>query len=487
VTPLSAQIAAQIRDAVSAGVLGGGERLPSSRELARVLAVSRTVVTAAYTQLFAEGWLEGRHGSGTYVADVSAVPAPLAPPIDADATSAPVKGDGDAPARIQLLPGTPWAQGIDPAMWRRAFRYAGTQHPLASPDPAGLPELRAEATGYLRRARALVASPEQVLITRGVASGLVMLAAAVVSPGDRVGLEEPGYTSARQVLTRAGAVVVPCRADAHGIVVAELPRDLKLVYTTPAHQYPLGGRLTVSRRQALIAWAHETGAIIVEDDYDSEFRYDVAPLPSMFGMDPEVVVYLGTTSKMLTPALGVGWLASSPALVAELAELRRELGDKVPEPVQHAVLSMLRTGDLERHVRKMRLEYAQRRVAVVAALGARRLEGGGGDPGLDTGFRLLGDTAGLHVVLELRDANQTDRIIREAAQRGVEVWPLSRYFAGPVTTHGVVIGYGTASFPQVRKAAAILRDLLTRRPPPAHPAHSSHAPPPRGLAPNAHQ
>jgi len=485
--PMAAQIARQIRDAVSAGVLGGGERLPSSRELARTLGISRTVVTTAYTQLFAEGWLEGRHGSGTYIANLPAPHLPAPPsPTGVDGTLAPIEGangtsaplgsalmghrrqsgvpqlgetgqngatePNGATGQIELRPGIPWAKGIDPAMWRRAFRQAGNQMPSAWPDPAGLPEFRAEVTGYLRRARALVAIPEQVLITRGVASGLALLAAAVVRPGDHVGLEEPGYTSAKQVLTRAGAIVIPCQVDAHGIVVDELPSDLKLLYTTPAHQYPLGGRLPVGRRQALIAWARETGAVVVEDDYDSEFRYDVAPLPSMSAMDPEAVVYLGTTSKILTPALGVGWLVASPALVSRLAELRRELGDRVPEPVQHAVLAMLRNGDLERHVRKMRLEYARRREAVVAALG-------------DTGFRLLGDTAGLHVALELRDADLTARVVREAGRRGIGIWPLSRYFAGPVRTHGVVIGYGSISLAQVRQAAEILRDVLQPRKP----------------------
>jgi GntR family transcriptional regulator/MocR family aminotransferase len=313
------------------------------------------------------------------------------------------------------------------------------------PDPAGLPELRAEVAGYLRRARGLAVTDGEVLITRGVASGLALLAAARVGRGDRVGVEEPGYQSARRVLTRAGAIVVPCPVDSRGIVPGRLPGDLKLLYTTPAHQYPLGGRLPVARRQELIAWAHATGALIVEDDYDSEYRYDVAPLPTMRGMDPGVVIYLGTTSKTLTPALGGGWLIGPPTLVTELAAIRRDLGDRVPEPVQHAVVSLLRTGDLERHVRKMRLEYGRRRAAVVETL---------------NGARLLGDTAGMHLVVELPDIAASERVRVGAERRGVIVGTLDRYFAGPATRHGLVIGYGAASLPRIREAVATVGDVL---------------------------
>ncbi len=252
-----------------------------------------------------------------------------------------------------------------------------------------MPELRAALAGYLRRTRGLGITPAHVLVTRGVASGLALLAPALVRPGDKVGVEDPGYPSAREVLRRAGAHIVPCRVDAHGIVPEELPGDLRLLYTTPAHQYPLGGRLPVARRQALIGWARATGAVVVEDDYDSEFRYDVGPLPALYSMGPDVIVYLGTTSKMLAPVFGAGWLVAAPAIVERLAGLRMSVEGRVPEAVQWALLAMLASGDLERHVRRMRLEYARRRAALVDALTG---------PGIAPGtFRLLGDTAGMHV------------------------------------------------------------------------------------------
>jgi GntR family transcriptional regulator/MocR family aminotransferase len=300
-----------------------------------------------------------------------------------------------------------------------------------------VPGLRAELAHYLRRSRGLPVAPEHVLVTRGVSAGLTLLAAALVSPGDRVGVEEPGYEGAREVLRRAGAEVVPCRVDASGVVPGELPDDLRLLYTTPAHQYPLGGRLPVARRQALIAWARATGAVIVEDDYDGEFRYDVGPLPALYSMDPEMVVYLGTASKILTPVFGVGWLAASPDLVKLLAQRK---SDRVSEPAQHALLAMLTSGDLERHVRRMRLEYARRRAALMTL------------PGLQ------GDSAGLHAVLELR--RPAAEFVMAAADHGVGLGTVNRYFLGPPTINAVVLGYGGTSLTQVRRAAAALLPLL---------------------------
>jgi GntR family transcriptional regulator/MocR family aminotransferase len=469
--PLAVQISAQLQAAVAGGVLRAGDRLPSSRDLAATLSVSRTVVTNAYARLFAEGWLEGRHGSGTYVAAVTAPRPQDRGPAATGAPGDPVGPggrDGPAPARvppaataagpgsITLEPGISWADGIDPAAWRRAWRQAGDHLPSRWPDPHGLPELREEIAAYLRRSRGLAVTAANVLVTQGVSSGLALLAGGLLPPRARAGLEEPGYPTGREVLRQAGAEVVPCRVDAHGIVPGELPQDLALLYTTPAHQYPLGGRLPVSRRQALIAWAWATGAVIVEDDYDSEFRYDVGSLPALHSMDPDVVVYLGTASKVLAAAFGAGWLVAPPALVETLAARRPLVGARLPEPVQHAVLALLRSGDLERHVRRMRLEYARRRAALVEGLTAAGLDGAGPPPR----FRLLGETAGLHVVLELPADYPATRLIDAAAARGVTVFSLDRYFAGPPAMSGLILGYGTATVAQLRQATAILAPLL---------------------------
>ncbi|HXZ70983.1 MAG TPA: PLP-dependent aminotransferase family protein [Streptosporangiaceae bacterium] len=481
--PLTAQIVGQLRAAMTDGQLAAGERLPSTRALAATMGVSRTVVTGAYAQLFAEGWIEGRHGSGTYVADGASTSdgtgASHGTGASGDAGASggasragaggraahapagrgrqPVAGAGPPAALgrpvIELRPGIPWTAGIDRAAWRRAWRSAGAEAPTATTEPQGSPALRVALGGYLRRSRAVRCAPGQIMVTRGVAGSLGLIAAALLRPGDRVGVEEPGYPAARAVFAAHGAQLVPCPVDADGLVTGALPAGLRLIYTTPAHQYPLGGRLPVPRRQALIAWARSTGALIVEDDYDGEFRYDVGPLPALFGLDPGVVVYLGTTTKILTPALRVGWLVAGPELVARLVDVAAGLGEWAGGPAQRAVLSLIGTGDLERHIRRMRHEYARRRAAMTAALGGGDV-GGGGPAG-----RLLGEQAGMHMVL--RTGRDAEEIAGAAWERGVAVATLARYFAGPVTVNGLVLGYGGASSGEIARACRLLAGLVT--------------------------
>jgi GntR family transcriptional regulator/MocR family aminotransferase len=472
--PLTVQIIGQLRAAVSGNRLRAGERLPSSRALAASLGVSRTVVTNAYLQLFAEGWLQGRHGSGTYVAEGATArpgsgPAPAlprkrepqhepmaavgAPPACPGALASPSPfAAGPLPGALaEMRPGLPWVAGIDQAAWRRAWRHAGGAVPSRWPDPRGLLSLRTALCAYLRRSRGLDCGPDQILVTRGVANGLSLLAVTRLRRGDAAGIEEPGYPVGRAILAEQGARVVPCPVDEHGLVVDGLPGDLRLVYLTPAHQYPVGGRLPVPRRQALVAWARASGALVVEDDYDSEFRYDVSPLPALYGLDPGVVAYLGTTAKMLTPAFGVGWLVAHPGLVTELAATRETLGDRTDEAAQRAICAMIESGDLDRHVRRMRREYARRRDAIVSILS---------DPAVPATLR--GDTAGLHVLLELH-RDREDRVAAAALERGVAVHTLRRYFGGPPTTQGLVLGYGGLPLGQVVAAASVLRELLLDR------------------------
>ncbi|MEU6783587.1 PLP-dependent aminotransferase family protein [Nonomuraea angiospora] len=437
--PLTAQLADWLRRAMLDGTLAPGERLPSTRSLATQLAVSRTVITEAYQQLYAEGWLDGRHGSGTFVADMEVatppreqtpyVPAP--PPAPAD--------------WIDLTPGQPWVRDYDVAAWKRAWRKAADLPPGADPTPYGLPRLRELLADHLRRARGMAVGPENILVTRGTGNGLDLCALALLGNGTRAGVEDPGYHVARTVFAARGAQVVPCPVDEDGVIVDGLPGDLRVLYTTPAHQYPLGGRLPIPRRERLLAWARSTGATIVEDDYDAEFRYDVAPLPALYGLDPSRVVLLGTLSKSLAPDVGVGWLVGDPELVATIARLRRSVGDRTSGPVQQAVINLLECGDLDRHLRRMRLEYARRRAAVVELLGPV--------------CRLRGDTAGLHVVAELPPSVEP-YVVERARERGVLLDSIGRHHHGPARLHGVVIGYGSASLADVRRGCRILADLI---------------------------
>jgi GntR family transcriptional regulator/MocR family aminotransferase len=448
--PLTAQLTRQLRATMRDGRLVAGERLPSSRALAATLGVSRTVVTETYQQLYAEGWLDGKHGSGTYVAGLThAAPGPR------NASGRPVLGDLALRQRtasmpvgadlVDLRPGVPWVGGLDNPAWRRAWRLAASVVPAARPDPHGLPGLRAALIDHVRRTRGIACAADQVLVTRGATNGFDLLAATVLGPGDRVGVEEPGYGKARAVLTARGAEVVPCPVDEHGLIVDGLPDDLRIVYTTPSHQFPLGGVLPVPRRQALVAWARRTGALIAEDDYDSEFRYDVAPLPALYGLDPEVVVYLGTASKTLTPDVGVGWLVARPDLVEAIARRREEISDRTPVVPQEAVRVLVERGDLDRHVRRMRAEYARRRATIVDMLG---------------GLALSGESAGLHLVVRLPQADG-DQIVRDADRDGVLLDPLERHFGGPATASGLVIGYGGARMRDIRHGCALIRSLVS--------------------------
>ncbi|MFG3442191.1 PLP-dependent aminotransferase family protein [Nonomuraea sp. NPDC047897] len=498
--PLSAQLADWLRRAMLAGTLAPGERLPSSRGLAAQLGVSRTVITEAFQQLYAEGWLEGRHGSGTFVAPAETPRRPVppepgggttaggshaatanglpgspgaatasglpGPPCTATANgvpsrprAAPASGasgarsvGGAAGARpgvrqVDLRPGHPWVRDYDEPAWRRAWRRAADLPPGGDPDPYGLPHLRELLADHLRRTRAVTVGPENILVTRGTGNGLDLCALALLAGGGRAGVEEPGYRVARAVFAARGAEIVPCPVDEDGVVVDGLPGDLGLLYTTPAHQYPLGGRLPIPRRERLLGWARATGATVVEDDYDAEFRYDVAPLPALFGLDPSRVVLLGTLSKTLAPDVGLGWLVGTEELVHRVAALRDGLGDRTSGPVQQAVATLLERGDLDRHLRRMRLEYARRRAVVVEVLGGV--------------CRLRGDTAGLHVLAEL-PADAVAPLVAAAREEGVLLDTTARHHHGPPRVHGLVIGYGSASLPEVRRGCAILARLVAR-------------------------
>ncbi|MEO3794457.1 PLP-dependent aminotransferase family protein [Nonomuraea sp. B10E15] len=445
--PLTAQLAGWLRRAMLDGALAPGERLPSTRALAVQLAVSRTVVTEAYQQLYAEGWLDGRHGSGTYVADIETPRPPQERPSqEARVPAEPLPGR-EIDGGIDLRPGRPWVRDYDRAAWKRAWRKAADLPPGGSPDSYGLPRLRELLADHLRRARGMAVGPENVLVTRGTGNGLDLCAMALLGTGVRAGVEDPGYHVARTVFAARGAEVVPCPVDADGVVVDRLPRDLRVLYTTPAHQYPLGGRLPIPRRERLLAWARSTGATIVEDDYDAEFRYDVAPLPALYGLDPARVVLLGTLSKILAPDVGVGWLVGDPALVERIAGLRHTVADRTSGPVQQAVATLLERGDLDRHLRRMRLEYARRRALVVDLLGPV--------------CRLRGDTAGLHVLAELPET-VAPAVVARAREHGILLDSIEHHHHGRPRLHGLVIGYGSASLADVRRGCHILAGLIRR-------------------------
>ncbi|MGH3899232.1 MAG: PLP-dependent aminotransferase family protein [Pseudonocardiaceae bacterium] len=434
---LAVQLADELRAAAGCGTVRMGDRLPSTRALATTLGVSRTVTSAAYDVLQAEGWIGGRRGAGTYVIaapSVSAPPHPGPRPVPAQ----------EQECGIDLRSGTPWSAGLRRAAWRRAWRSAADAEVLTRPVDAGVPEFRAAVVDHLLRHRGLALVPDAVLATGGTTAALAELAAVLLRSGDVVAVEEPGYPRAVGALRAAGLRVRPATVDSEGLVITALPDQARAVYCTPAHQYPLGATLSASRRLALVAWARERAAWVLEDDYDGELRHHGVPLPLLATVGPDVVVYLGTASKILTPALGVGWMAAPDEVVAAVCAYRTDTGVR-PSPAGQRVLTALAvSGDLSRHLRRVRRELLARRDLLVGALRA-------------AGLPVRGDQAGAHLVVDLPDADAERDVVRRAAHEELLLDGLARCHNGPPGCYGVTLGYAAPSSRSV--LAAVLPRL----------------------------
>jgi GntR family transcriptional regulator/MocR family aminotransferase len=438
-TPLAVQLADALREAAATGHLRGGDRLPSTRALAGRLGVSRTVTSAAYEQLHAEGWIAGRHGSGTYVT--------TSPPGDRPVGGAVFGDESEAANLLDLTPGVPWAAGLDRSAWRRAWRAAADTPPLSQAHRAGLVEYRAAVTDHLLRHRGLAAGTDSVLATGGTTAAVVELAGAVFSAGDVVAVEEPGYQRAVQAFRRAGLHVVAVPVDGEGLRPNAVPSGVRAVYCSPAHQYPMGGRMSASRRVELVERARAEDMLLIEDDYDGELRFDVAPLPLLAALAPDVAAHLGTTSKILTPTLGAGWMVAPPPVAAAVLEYREQTGTRPSPAGQRVLVELARNGDLGRHLRKLRRELSERRSLLSGALAAAEVP-------------LLGDDAGAHLVVPL-DSAETERArLVEAERRGIRLDGLARHFAGTPTVHGVAIGYAGCSREALHGVLDTLVDLL---------------------------
>ena len=387
--PVIRQVYDQVRGAIHSGALKPGGRLPSSRDLARMLGVARASVVAAYDQLLAEGYAVGRHGSGTYVsADLSGVIDAVRP---AEAAPAPAPGAPDTAAQeaVRTLPplspdAQPFSNGrtlMDARAqdaWakstRRALRRLDSAH-FGYSDPAGDPRLRAALSDYLRAARGVVCDPGQVIVTTGAQHAVDLAVRLLLSPGDRAWLEDPGYQPTWHALRQAGAEIVPVPVDRQGLDVAAgvaAAPKARAAFVTPSHQYPLGVALSMARRLELIAWARGAGAWIVEDDYASEFRYAGQPLASLQGLDGgERVIYVGTLNKALFPGLRLGYLVAPKPLVEPLTAIRRMTDRQPPTLTQAIALDFMESGCFAAHIRRRRLAYKGQRDALTEALSRR--------------------------------------------------------------------------------------------------------------------
>jgi GntR family transcriptional regulator / MocR family aminotransferase len=471
--PLYRQICDGFREAIAEGRLRGSQRLPSTRSLAAELGISRLPVLSAFDQLLAEGYFESRVGSGTFVS--STLPdearAPRRPVARAEARRPGARPVARQPAA--LLRGTsapePWLRGFgafrmsEPALdhfpvaaWSRLVarhsRGLGGAA-LHYGSPMGSLALRQALAAYLRTARAVRCEAEQIMVVTGSQQALAITARVLLDPGQPVWVEEPGYAGARDALAMAGARLVPVPVDGEGLRVAAglaACRRARAALVTPSHQYPLGATLSAARRLQLLDWAQSTGAWIIEDDYDSEYRYDSQPIAALQGLDRDArVVYIGTFSKVLFPALRVGYLVIPADLVDRFAAVREAM-DICPPALPSAVLAdFIAGGHFARHLRRTRSLYRERRGALVECL--RRSLGGR--------LQVVGAEAGMHLVALCR--RPADRSIAlRAAREGLWAMPLSGCYLGPPAQRGLVLGYGGTSAAEMPKAVLRLQRAI---------------------------
>jgi GntR family transcriptional regulator/MocR family aminotransferase len=450
--PLRAQLEDGLRAAVREGRLAARSRLPATRALAADLGVSRRLVVDSYAQLLAEGYLTARPGAGTFVAAGGAAgPAPAARPAER------------AP-RYDFFPGNPDLAGFPRRAWLRAQRAVLREAPdgaFGYPDPRGTLELRRALAGHLRRVRGVVADEHSVVVCSGAAQAFALLARA--HAGIRIAVEDPGLPVHHQILAANGASLAALAVDELGARVEELdtieaaegaPPGAVLV--TPAHQSPTGVALSPARRAQLLAWAGERDGLVIEDDYDAEFRYDRQPLAALQGLAPDRVAYLGTVSKTLSPALRLGWLVLPERLIGPVTEQRQLTDGGSPTVDQLALAHLIESGDYDRHLRQARRRYRARRDALVDAA-ARHLPGS----------RVTGVAAGLHAILRLPQAVDGAALARAAYARSVGVYPLGYAYMEPRRWDAhLALGYANLAEPAIEEGIRLLALALSDLPEP---------------------
>jgi GntR family transcriptional regulator / MocR family aminotransferase len=433
-----------LRRAIADGVLQPGTRLPSTRALATDLGVSRGLVVEVYEQLTAEGWLTARHGSGTVVA---AHPSAARPRPRSLLPSSPI-------ATLDLRPARPDVVTFPRSAWVAATRavLAGLpHHDLSYGDHRGHPRAREVVAAYLARVRGVRTTPELVVMTNGFSAGLGTVVATLVGRGrQRIAVEDPGGYEPRRRVAAAGAEVVPVPVDDEGLRIEVLERsEADAVLITPAHQYPMGSVLSAERRAALAEWARRRAAWIIEDDYDAEFRYDRDPIGAVQGLVPERTIHLGSVAKTLAPSVRVGWVVLPEELLVPVVTTH-ETRVSQPATLEQLVLAhLVEGGQYDRHLRKVRRGYRDRRDTLLEGLAAARLEG-----------RVEGVAAGMQAVLRLDDTVHDTAVVAELHDRGVELVALSRY-AVRSTARGLVIGFGQPNPDDLRRAASIIADVVT--------------------------
>jgi GntR family transcriptional regulator / MocR family aminotransferase len=468
-------VVAQICDAIKAqiakSVYPPGSRLPSSRFLAAELGVSRTTVTAAYDQLAAEGYLETRQGARAQIPKDLRVDQP----VTGQGVEPPAAHLSDYGKRLADLPmnrrpevaapvidfryGDLAASDFPTLIWKRAVDTAILRRPsrLQYGDPSGAPELRLALQGYLWRARGLRCDPDQIIVVNGSQQGLDLCVRLLLNPGEPAVIENPCYAAARNVLLATGARLIPRQVDREGMCTDRL-LPARLAYVTPSHQFPLGSVMSASRRQNLLGWARHCGAYVIEDDYDGEYRFDIAPIPTLQTLDgARNVIYLGTVSKTLSPTLRLGYLVVPRALSAAFTAAKRLADRHTPSLAQEALADLIVSGAYERHVRRVRRWNGERRAALLAALHAK----------LHDQVTVVGAEAGLHVVAWLTQFPKRHEAMLVAAARagGVGLYPITLLYDPTSTSDrpdhpGLVMGYASLDDREITRGVERLAALL---------------------------
>lgn len=439
----TAWLAGQLRAAIADGTLAPAARLPASRELASDLSVSRGTVVEAYRRLSEEGLLVTNRGGGTVVALLTSVPAQVA---------VPEPGTRASRELLNISTGAPDLSAFPRAAWLRAERRilaTATARELGYADPQGTPELRDALSQWLARSRGITAGSERIIVTAGVTGALSLLAQVFRDHGiSDCAVEDPGADGNRRILDYWLDGLHPVPVDANGLDVAALARTkARAVLVTPAHQFPTGVVLSPERRRELISWAERAGGLVIEDDYDSEYRYDRAPVRAMHATAPEQIIHISSLSKVLAPALRIGWMIAPTTLHRDLVRKRWATDLGSPTLPQLTLAELITTGALERHLRGLRLRHRERRDAAVAAID-RYLPG----------CQIEGIAAGLHLVAFLPDHLDDTALSARAEAEGIAVQPLSAHRFVPGRP-GLVIGYGPHPAPRLEAAIETLGAL----------------------------
>jgi GntR family transcriptional regulator/MocR family aminotransferase len=442
--PLGAQLERELREAIRSGRLAAGERLPSSRSLAAELGISRGLVLECYSQLQAEGFLTSHTGSSTRVAAGALAPAPL-----------PVRPEPVPRLSVDFRPGVPDLTSFPRRDWAWALREScrnATAVELGYGDPRGIETLREVLAGYLGRVRGTVADPEQIVICSGFGQGINLVLRSLAREGiGRVAIEDPGDHDYLKIAARLGIEAVPVGIDERGIDVDALgATGVRAVILTPTHQFPTGTALAPERRQALVSWADERRATIIEDDYDAEFRYGRDPVGALHGLAPGRVALIGTVSKSLAPALRIGWVVCPAGLLDSITEDKRLSDRGAPTLEQLALAGLIESGRFDRHLRHMRGVYGARRARLIATLAEHA-----------PGVALHGLAAGFHGVAQLAPDADERAIVEQARDRSIGLYGLNEYrLGGGGGPPQLVVGFGNLSEPAIVRGITAISDLF---------------------------